>query len=205
MQRERPRIAGTKGIADYDWAPDGKSILVPLDGDLYLATLDGKVTPPDRQPRRPRSTPVSRDGPLSLLPARPEFLRDGRRGGQERALTSDGGGTVQLGRGRVRRAGGNGPPHRLLVVARRPLDRRRAVRREPGRASSPAPRSAPRDAAVRAALSGRRARPTSMVELYRDRSRRQAQGQGRSRHRSRHLSGRASTGRRTARRLSSSA
>ncbi|WP_294017914.1 S9 family peptidase [Sphingomonas sp.] len=43
MQRERARIGGSKGIVAYDWAPDGKSILVPLDGDLYLATLDGNV------------------------------------------------------------------------------------------------------------------------------------------------------------------
>jgi dipeptidyl-peptidase-4 len=43
MQRERARIGGSKGIVAYDWAPDGKSILVPLDGDLYLATLDGQV------------------------------------------------------------------------------------------------------------------------------------------------------------------
>ena len=41
MQRERARIGGSKGIVAYDWAPDGRSILVPLDGDLYLATLDG--------------------------------------------------------------------------------------------------------------------------------------------------------------------
>ncbi|MFX4543503.1 hypothetical protein ABTA76_19840, partial [Acinetobacter baumannii] len=41
MQRERARIAGSKGIVAYDWAPDGKTILVPLDGDLYLPTLDG--------------------------------------------------------------------------------------------------------------------------------------------------------------------
>src|SRR5437764_990604 len=43
MRRERLRIAGTKGITDYEWAPDGRSILVPIDGDLYLATLDGQV------------------------------------------------------------------------------------------------------------------------------------------------------------------
>jgi dipeptidyl-peptidase 4 len=43
MQRERARIGGTKGIVAYDWAPDGKSILVPLDGELYRAGLDGKV------------------------------------------------------------------------------------------------------------------------------------------------------------------
>jgi dipeptidyl-peptidase 4 len=43
MQRERARISGTRGIVSYDWAPDGKSILVPLDGDLHVATLDGAV------------------------------------------------------------------------------------------------------------------------------------------------------------------
>ena len=43
MRRERARIAGTKGITEYQWAPDSRSILVPLDGDLYVATLDGNV------------------------------------------------------------------------------------------------------------------------------------------------------------------
>lgn len=43
MQRERARIGGTRGIVAYDWAPDSKAILVPLDGDLYLATLAGDV------------------------------------------------------------------------------------------------------------------------------------------------------------------
>jgi dipeptidyl-peptidase-4 len=44
MQRERARIGGTRGITAYDWAPDGKAILVPLEGELFVATLDGKVT-----------------------------------------------------------------------------------------------------------------------------------------------------------------
>ena len=44
MQRERQRIGDLKGIVSYDWAADGKAILVPLDGDLFLAGLDGKVT-----------------------------------------------------------------------------------------------------------------------------------------------------------------
>ena len=43
MRRERARIAGTKGITAYGWAPDSRSILVPIDGDLYVATLDGNV------------------------------------------------------------------------------------------------------------------------------------------------------------------
>jgi len=44
MQRERQRIGDLKGIVSYDWAADGKAILVPLDGDLFLAGLDGKVS-----------------------------------------------------------------------------------------------------------------------------------------------------------------
>ncbi|MBI1401897.1 MAG: prolyl oligopeptidase family serine peptidase [Porphyrobacter sp.] len=44
MQRERARVAGLKGIITYQWASDGSGVLVPLDGDLYLARLDGTVT-----------------------------------------------------------------------------------------------------------------------------------------------------------------
>lgn len=43
MQRERQRIGKLKGIVTYSWSPDGSAILVPLDGDLYLARLDGSV------------------------------------------------------------------------------------------------------------------------------------------------------------------
>lgn len=39
MQRERERIGGTRGIVSYDWAADGRHIVVPIDGDLYLTTL----------------------------------------------------------------------------------------------------------------------------------------------------------------------
>ncbi|HEX2624710.1 MAG TPA: DPP IV N-terminal domain-containing protein, partial [Sphingomicrobium sp.] len=43
MQRERARIASLKGIVRYSWSPDGKSIVVPLDGDIFLADLNGNV------------------------------------------------------------------------------------------------------------------------------------------------------------------
>ncbi|WP_374529266.1 DPP IV N-terminal domain-containing protein [Novosphingobium sp.] len=45
MQRERQRIGDLKGIVSYEWTADGTAILVPLDGDLFLARLDGSVTP----------------------------------------------------------------------------------------------------------------------------------------------------------------
>jgi dipeptidyl-peptidase-4 len=72
MQRERQRIGDLKGIVAYDWSDDSRSILVPLEGDLYLAGLDGKVT---------RLTETAED---ELNPAlSPEggfvsFVRDGR-------------------------------------------------------------------------------------------------------------------------------
>ncbi len=44
MQRERARVGNLKGIISYQWVSDGSGVLVPLDGDLYLAKLDGEVT-----------------------------------------------------------------------------------------------------------------------------------------------------------------
>ena len=43
MQRERLRIGNLKGIVTYQWTADGQGVMVPLDGDLYLAGLDGTV------------------------------------------------------------------------------------------------------------------------------------------------------------------
>ena len=43
MQRERLRIGDLKGIVSYEWSADGHSLLVPVDGELYLAGLDGSV------------------------------------------------------------------------------------------------------------------------------------------------------------------
>ncbi|MBL9175542.1 MAG: DPP IV N-terminal domain-containing protein [Verrucomicrobiales bacterium] len=43
MQRERKRVGSLKGILTYEWAPDAQSLLVPLDGDLFIAGLDGSV------------------------------------------------------------------------------------------------------------------------------------------------------------------
>lgn len=97
MQRERARISGSKGIVAYDWAPDGKSILVPLDGDLYLAGLDGQV-------RRLTNTPGGELNPIvSPKGGYVSFVRDQNLwamplgGGEARALTNEGGGTVHFG------------------------------------------------------------------------------------------------------------
>ncbi|WP_295526311.1 S9 family peptidase [Novosphingobium sp. Chol11] len=41
MQRERQRIGDLKGIVSYEWTADSKALLVPVDGDLFLAGLEG--------------------------------------------------------------------------------------------------------------------------------------------------------------------
>ena len=97
MQRERARIGGSKGIVAYEWAPDGKSLLVPLDGDVYLATLDGAV-------RRLTNTPQGElDATISPKGGFVSFVRDQNlfvvdlATGAERRLTRDGGGTLSWG------------------------------------------------------------------------------------------------------------
>jgi dipeptidyl-peptidase-4 len=97
MRRERARLSGVRGIVNYDWAPDGRSILVPLDGDLYIAGLDGNV-------RRITSTPETElDAQISKTGRYLSFVRDQNlyvaetATGAERRLTTDGGGTVSWG------------------------------------------------------------------------------------------------------------
>jgi dipeptidyl-peptidase-4 len=97
MQRERARIADQRGIVAYGWAPDGKSILVPLDGDLYLATLDGNV-------RRLTETEGSELNPTISPQGRyASFVRDQNlvvvdlASGRETKATTEGGGLVHFG------------------------------------------------------------------------------------------------------------
>ena len=97
MRRERLRIAGTKGITDYEWAPDSKSILVPIDGDVYLAALDGSVRRLTNTATTEIDAKVSEAGKyLSFLRDQNLFVID-RSTGREQALTSDGSGTLSWG------------------------------------------------------------------------------------------------------------
>jgi dipeptidyl-peptidase-4 len=97
MRRERARIAGTKGIAEYNWAPHSRSILVPIDGDLYLATLDGNVRRLTNTAATEIDPKVSETGRyLSFLRDQNLFVMDAASG-QEQALTSDGGKTLSWG------------------------------------------------------------------------------------------------------------
>jgi dipeptidyl-peptidase 4 len=97
MQRERARIGGTKGIVSYDWAPDGKSLLVPLDGDLYVATLDGATRRLTNTPEGELDATISpKGGYVSFVRNQNLFVID-TVSGTERRLTRDGGGTLSWG------------------------------------------------------------------------------------------------------------
>ena len=97
MRRERARLSGVRGIVSYDWSPDGRSILVPLDGDLYLAGLDGNVRRITATPETELDAQVSRTGRyLSFVRDQNLYVVDAA-GQNERRLTGDGGGTVSWG------------------------------------------------------------------------------------------------------------
>ena len=71
MNRERRRIADVKGITDYAWAPDAKRLLVPVDGDLWVAALDGNVS------RLTQTPETETDAKLSPKGGFASFVRDG--------------------------------------------------------------------------------------------------------------------------------
>ncbi|RST30758.1 S9 family peptidase [Sphingomonas ginkgonis] len=97
MQRERARIGNLKGIVAYDWAPDGQHLVVPLDGDIYLAALDGSV-------RRLTSTKAPElDATVSERGRYVSFVRDQAlhvldlSTGQEKQVSPDGSDTLSWG------------------------------------------------------------------------------------------------------------
>src|ERR1044072_7218125 len=126
MRRERARLSGVRGIVSYDWSPDGQAILVPLDGDLYLAGPDGNVRRITATPETELDAQVSRTGRyLSFVRNQNLYVVDAT-GQNARVLTPDGGGTVSWGSAEVvaqegtdRRTGHWwSPGDRRLAVAR---------------------------------------------------------------------------------------
>ena len=97
MRRERARLSGVRGIVSYDWSPDGRAILVPLDGDLYLAALDGNVRRITATPETELDAQVSRTGRYLSFVRDQNLFVVGADGSGERRLTPDGGGTVSWG------------------------------------------------------------------------------------------------------------
>jgi len=96
-RRERERTASLKGILSYSWSPDGKQLLVPIAGNLYLIDVSkpdaarmvasGNVLDPKISPKG-RYVSFVRDQNLYVIDLST---------GKEKQLTSDGKGTVHNG------------------------------------------------------------------------------------------------------------
>jgi dipeptidyl-peptidase-4 len=96
-RRERARTASLSGILNYSWSPDGKQLLVPIAGDLFLVDVahpeharklvSGNVIDPKVSPKGHYVSYV-RDQNLYVIDL---------ENGQERQLTHDGKGTVHNG------------------------------------------------------------------------------------------------------------
>ncbi len=97
MQRERARIGGTKGIVAYDWSPDGKSILVPLDGDIFIADLNGGVKRLTQTETGELDATVSPKGNYASFVRNQNLVVTDLKSGADIAVTADGGGTISNG------------------------------------------------------------------------------------------------------------
>jgi len=96
MQRERARVGSLKGIINYQWASDGSGVLVPLDGDIYLARLDGTVTQlTDTEGTELNPKLSSRGGFVSFV--RDRRLWVGPVGGEAVPITPQEGDTIRWG------------------------------------------------------------------------------------------------------------
>ncbi|CDG84732.1 S9 family peptidase [Janthinobacterium agaricidamnosum] len=96
-RRERERTASLNGILSYSWSPDGKQLLVPLAGKLYLVDVaqpDAARLVASGDVLDPKISPKGRY--LSFVRQQNLFVID-LKTGQERQLTSDGAGTVHNG------------------------------------------------------------------------------------------------------------
>jgi dipeptidyl-peptidase 4 len=97
MQRERARIGGSKGIVAYEWSPDSQSILVPLDGDIFVANLNGRVSQVTKTEGSELDATVSPKGGFVSFVRDQNLVTVERATAKERALTTDGKDTLSWG------------------------------------------------------------------------------------------------------------
>jgi dipeptidyl-peptidase-4 len=97
QRRERARLMSARGIVEYGWTPDGTGFLVPLDGDLWLAPLEGAPRRLTESGESEVDAKLSPDGRYaSFVRAQNLYLFD-LAANRERALTTGGGGTLSYG------------------------------------------------------------------------------------------------------------
>jgi dipeptidyl-peptidase 4 len=99
-RRERQRTASLRGIVEYEFSADGKRLLIPLGGDLYVYDLTAASDPVKRLTSSESSETDARFSPRGQFVS---FVRDqdlhviDLRTGKERALTNDGAGLISNG------------------------------------------------------------------------------------------------------------
>jgi dipeptidyl-peptidase 4 len=100
-RRERQRTSALSGIVEYNFAPDSRHLLIPLNGDLYVYDLARK--PAEAVRRLTRTEAYETDARFSPHSRFVSFVRDQNlyvidlSTGKERAVTRDGGGLVSFG------------------------------------------------------------------------------------------------------------
>ena len=98
MRRERARVGGSKGIVEYEWAPDGRSVLAPVDGDLYLADVStGAIRRLTNTPQTEIDSHVSEGGRYVSFVRDQNLVAIDLTSGAERPLTTEGKDTVTCG------------------------------------------------------------------------------------------------------------
>ncbi len=96
-RRERQRISA-RGIVEYRWDEEGRQILVPAGGDLYLASAaDGSVKRLTQTPGDETDAKFSRHGRYVGYVRDQNLYVNDLSGGGERALTRDGHGVISFG------------------------------------------------------------------------------------------------------------
>ena len=86
-RRERQRTASLRGIVEYEFSSDGKQLLIPLGGDLYLYDLTARSNPVTRLTTTDAYETDARFSPrgeLRQLHPRSGPVRDRRSQGERR-------------------------------------------------------------------------------------------------------------------------
>ncbi len=92
-RRERARISGLSGIVEYRWSSDGRFLLFPLNGDIFMLDLEQAQEGPQQITNSSAAEIDPRVSPTGNLVA---FIRDSDlwisdlESGEEKALTVDG-------------------------------------------------------------------------------------------------------------------
>ncbi len=96
-RRERQRISA-RGIVEYRWDEEGRQLLAPAGGDLYLASAaDGSVKRLTQTPGDETDAKFSRHGRYVGYVRDQNLYVNDLSGGGERALTTDGRGAISFG------------------------------------------------------------------------------------------------------------